>query len=267
MLWLIEYFYPSVSDCEPGIHATAIVSDEATLGKDVSIGAYSIVKKDVHIGDGSTIGPYCQIGANTTIGNNCRFVSQVTVMHNVTIGNNVILHPNVVVGADGYKYEQIDGKLTRIPQVGTVVIEDDVEVGACSCIDRATLSETRIGQGTKLDNLVQIGHNVVIGKNCLIISQVGIAGSTTIGDNCILAGQVGIADNVRIGDNAILGAKAGVNHDIPAGAHCLGSPAVPVKQFARMTAALKRLPDMTRSFNKMSSRVDQLIDRQDSGVE
>lgn len=266
VLWLMNYFYPEELP-EPCCDKTAIIGKNVTLGKGVYVGAHTIIADNVRIEDGTFIDPLCYIGNATRIGKNCRLFPRVVIMDKTHIGDNVIIHSGAVIGSDGYRYEVLDGVRTKIPQVGGIVIEDDVEIGANTCIDRAMLSFTRIGKGTKIDNLVHIAHNVTIGKNCLIIAQVGIAGSSTVGDNCILAGQVGIADNVHIGNNVMLGAKSGVHRDIPDGQAYLGIPAMPAKHFARVVAAWQKLPELILNWRKTASRVDQLIEHQDSPLE
>ncbi|MCX7765862.1 MAG: UDP-3-O-(3-hydroxymyristoyl)glucosamine N-acyltransferase, partial [Candidatus Sumerlaeia bacterium] len=265
-LWLINYFYTEGLPA-PGVDKTAQIGENVTLGKDVYIGAYTIVGNNVFIGDGTIIDAQCYLGDGTHIGNSCRIFPRVTIMDKTQIGNNVIIHSGAVIGSDGYRYEVLDGVRTKLPQVGYVIIEDDVEIGANTCIDRALLSATRIGRGTKIDNLVHIAHNVSVGRDCLIIAQVGIAGSSTIGDNCILAGQVGIADNVHIGNNVMLGAKSGVHRDITESGAYLGIPALPAKHFARVVAAMQKLPELLQQWRNLVGRVDQLIEHQDSPLE
>ncbi|MCD6384468.1 UDP-3-O-(3-hydroxymyristoyl)glucosamine N-acyltransferase [Candidatus Sumerlaeota bacterium] len=266
VLWLINYFYPEKLP-EAGVNETAIVGKNVSLGKDVSIGPYTVIGDDAVIGDSALIEAQCYIGNGVRIGKNCRIFPRVVIMDNTIIGDNVIIHSGAVIGSDGYKYEVLDGVRTKIPQIGRVVIEDNVEIGANTCIDRATFTETRIGRATKIDNLVHIAHNVSIGSNCLIIAQVGIAGSSVIGNNCVLAGQVGIADNIRIGNNVQLGAKTGVHRNIPDNQQMLGIPAMPAKQFARVIAALQKLPETSRNLHSLRNRVNQLIEQQESGIE
>lgn len=264
--FLFDTFYPSIRP-PAGVDATAILGKNVLLGKNVYIGPFCVVEDNVVIGDNTIVESQSSIGHEAMLGSNCYIHPHVVIMGDTLIGNNVIIHPGAVIGSDGYKYEQIDGKLTKIRQIGRVVIEDDVEIGANTCIDRATLSETRIGKGTKIDNLVHVAHNVTIGKNCLIIAQVGIAGSSSIGDNCILAGQVGIADNIKIGNNVLLGAQCGVHRNIPDNERCLGTPAIPAKQFARIAAAMQKLPEMSQHWNKLSSKVNELMKSQETGIE
>lgn len=266
VLWLINYFYPEELP-EAGVDDTAIIGKNVSLGKDVYIGPQTIIGDNAVIGDSTLIDAQCYIGNGARLGKNCRIFPRVVIMDKTIIGDNVIIHPGAVIGSDGYKYEVIDGVRTKIPQIGRVVIEDDVEIGANTCIDRATFTETRIGKSTKIDNLVHIAHNVSIGSNCLIIAQVGIAGSSVIGNNCILAGQVGVADNIKIGNNVQLGAKCGVHRNIPDNQQMLGIPAMPAKQFARVIAALQKLPETSRNLHSLHNRVNQLIEQQESGID
>jgi UDP-3-O-[3-hydroxymyristoyl] glucosamine N-acyltransferase len=178
-------------------------------------------------------------------------------MHNCIIGCRVILHPGVVIGADGFKYELIDGNLTKIPQVGRVVLEDDVELGANTCIDRASLCDTRVGRGVKIDNLCQLGHNVIVGQGSVMAAQVGIAGSTEIGEGCLLAGQAGLVDNIKIGNRAKIGAKAGVKNDVPEDVYYLGSPAMRARDFMRISADLNHLSDMRDRLRKLEKRLEE----------
>ena len=206
-----------------GVSPQAFVAKSAKLGNNVSIGAFVSIGEDVEIGDDTLIYPNVSIYDGSRIGKRC------------------ILHSGVVIGSDGYGFVQTAGRHQKIPQVGIVRIEDDVEIGSNSCVDRAALGETVIGEGTKIDNLVQIGHNVRIGKHCLIVAQVGIAGSTEIGDYVVFAGQSGAAGHLKIGDRAQIGACAAVFHDVPEGAKVAGNPAIPFREYARRDMMLKRL--------------------------
>ncbi|MDX1971904.1 MAG: UDP-3-O-(3-hydroxymyristoyl)glucosamine N-acyltransferase, partial [Candidatus Sumerlaeia bacterium] len=208
----------------------------------------------VTVGDQSRIEAHCVIGDYVQVGSNCLLYPNVTIYQDCRIGDRVILHSGAVIGADGFKYEFLNGRLTKIPQVGNVVLEAEVEVGANSTIDRAGFSETRIGSRTKIDNLVHIAHNCIIGSDCIIVGQTGIAGSTTLGRGVIVAGQVGIGDHTTIGDGAKIGAKAGLKGNFPAGAELLGSPAVPVDEFMKIYTASRRLP-------KMLQRLQPLLDQ------
>ena len=206
-----------------GISPLASIAPSARLGTNVAVGAFTSVGENVVIGDDTIV------------------YSNVSIYDGTQIGRRCILHSGVVIGADGYGFVTVGGKHRKIPQIGIVRIEDDVEIGSNSTVDRAALGETVIGEGTKIDNLVQIGHNVHIGKHCLIVSQVGISGSTELGDYVVVAGQAGLAGHLEIGDGAQIGGAAGVFHDVPAGVKVMGNPAVPFREFARRDVAIKRL--------------------------
>ena len=192
------------------IHPTAVISESATLGRNVSIGASCVIDEAARIGDNTTVGANCVIGKNVTIGQASLLYPNITVYENTVIGNKVIVHSGTVIGADGFGYIPKEGKIYKVPQMGNVVIEDDVEIGANSCVDRGTFTSTVVGRGTKIDNLVQISHNVKLGRNVIIAGQTGIAGSSTVGDNTMMGGNVGVADHVNVGSNVKIGAKTGV---------------------------------------------------------
>lgn len=228
----------------PGVHPTAVVAASARLGKDVSIQPHAVIEDRAVIGQRTVIGAGTYIGHESRIGADCRFYANVSLRERTVVGDRVILHSGVVLGADGFGYEAVNGIHKKIPQVGNVEIGDDVEIGANSAVDRGRFGRTRIGQGTKIDNLVQIGHNCVVGEHCIICGLVGIAGSTIIGNHVTLAGQVGVAGHLTIGDKSIIMAQAGVTKDVPAGSVMLGAPAVPHKEFKRMNAVIQRLPEI-----------------------
>lgn len=229
-----------------GIHPTVIIGEACEWGDEVAIASYVVLGNRVRLGHRVKIYPFCYIGDEVQIGDDCIVYPHVTVMARSVLGQRVILHSGVVIGADGYGYLQQDGTHHKIPQIGCVVLEDDVEIGANTTIDRATTGETRIGKGTKIDNLVQIGHNVQIGEHCLLVSQVGIAGSTTIGNHVVLAGQVGVKDHVQIGDHVVVGAQGGVSKSLPAGGVYWGTPAIPHREWLQILAHLYRLPELVQ---------------------
>lgn len=216
------------------------VHKSAKIGKNCEISANVVIDKDAEVGDGSYIAPSVYIGRGVKIGNNCRIGHGVTLTHCI-IGNNVLIHPGVRIGQDGFGFATIQGVHIKVPQIGRVIIEDNVEIGANSCIDRGAGPDTIIGMGTKIDNLVQIGHNVQIGKGCIIVAQVGVAGSTKLGDYVVLGGQVGIAGHLNIGSMVNIAAQSGVAQDLAPKEIVGGSPAVPIKQWHRQTIALKKL--------------------------
>jgi len=254
----LEIFYP-VSRPAPGVHPSAVLEEGVELGQEVSIGALTFVGRGAHIGDRSILFPQVFVGAGSQIGEDSILYPQVTVREGVRIGNRVIVHSGAVIGSDGFGYAKDgQGRYRKIPQVGGVMIEDEVEIGANVTIDRATLGDTRIGRGTKIDNLVQIAHNVQIGEDTIIISQVGIAGSTRVGNRVILAGQAGVVDHVQIGDDCIVGSQSGVAGDLEAGSVVLGSPAIPQHLFKRMAVSLPRVPEMLKSLRNLERRVQSL---------
>jgi UDP-3-O-[3-hydroxymyristoyl] glucosamine N-acyltransferase len=224
-----------------GLSPQASIAPSATIGENVAVGAFSVIGENAVVGDGVVIYPNVTIEADAVIGAGTILYPNVSVYHACRIGQRCIVHSGVVIGSDGYGFAQEGGRHHKIPQVGIVRIEDDVEIGAGTTIDRAALGETVIGEGTKIDNLVQIGHNVKIGKHCLLVSQVGIAGSTELGDYVVVAGQSGFAGHLKIGNRVQVAAKSAVLEDVAEGAKVMGIPAVPFREFARREAHLRRL--------------------------
>jgi UDP-3-O-[3-hydroxymyristoyl] glucosamine N-acyltransferase len=241
-----------------GIHPAAVVEKTAVIGKNVAIGPGAYISGNVTIGPETTISAGCIIGENTTIGSNCRLDGNVVVYHNCQIGDNCVILANTAIGSTGYGYKFIDGQHRRIPHNGGVVIEDCVDIGANCCVDRAKFGNTVIGAGTKIDNLVQIGHNCIIGKCCLLAGQVGLSGSCRLDDGAILAGQAGISDHVAIGAQSMIGGGAAVIHDVPAGKKVWGSPAIDFMDYARIYAVTKRLPQMAKQLKKVTRKVEKL---------
>jgi UDP-3-O-[3-hydroxymyristoyl] glucosamine N-acyltransferase len=236
---------------EPGVHATAIVSRGARIGAGSSIGAYAVIRNGAVLGERVRVGPCCVIGAGCTVGDDAILHDHVTLYPDVHLGARCILHSGVRVGVDGFGYAFIEGKHRKVPQVGTCVIGDDVEIGANSTIDRGSVGATEIGAGTKIDNLVHIAHNVRIGENCLIIAQVGIAGSTIVGNNVTLAGQAGINGHIHIGDGATVAAQAGAFGDVPPGEVYSGYPARPHRESLRALASAARLPQLIKRVEEL----------------
>lgn len=243
-----------------GVHGTASISPTARLGKDVSVGPFVVIGDHVVIGDRVVIQSGVHIGDGSSIGSDSVIYPNVSIYRETTIGERVILHSGVVVGSDGFGYVRDEKAHVKIPQVGGVTIEDDVEIGANSTIDRATMGQTVIKRGVKIDNLVQVGHNVVIGENTIVVAQVGLAGSTKIGRDVILAGQVGIADHIEIGDHVIVGAQAGVAKSIPSHQVVQGSPSMPQKDFLRSAILIPRLPQIKRIVDELVRRIKALED-------
>lgn len=254
---LINLFY--VEERKPfGVDKSAVIGENVKLGKDISIYPFVVVEDNVEIGDRVTIMPGGFIGRNSKINEDTIIYPNVSVRESTEIGKRVIIHSGTAIGGDGFGFLQENGKHIKIPQVGSVVIEDDVEIGSNVSIDRATLGKTIIKQGTKIDNLVQIGHNVIIGENNILVSQVGISGSCVIGDNVLLAGQVGIADHVRIGDNVIVGAKSGVGRDLKANSIVSGAPAYPHHKWRRTQVCLHKLPEFFKKLRKLEKKISKL---------
>jgi UDP-3-O-[3-hydroxymyristoyl] glucosamine N-acyltransferase len=224
-----------------GISPLASISPSATLGRDVNVGPFATIGDDVTLGDGVTIYQSVAIAPRCAIGDDTIVYPLVSIYEGTTIGRRCIVHSGVVVGSDGYGFATEGGRHHKVPQLGSVRIGDDVEIGSNTTIDRGTLGETVIGEGTKIDNLVQIGHGVKIGRHCLLVAQVGIAGSTELGDYVVVAGQSGFSGHLKIGDRVQVAAKSAVLDDVPDGAKVMGSPAMPFRDFARREAVLKRL--------------------------
>jgi UDP-3-O-[3-hydroxymyristoyl] glucosamine N-acyltransferase len=224
-----------------GISPKAVVAGSAKLGDNVTLGHFSVVGENVAVGNNVTIFQNVSVEAGSVIGDDCIIYPNVVIYDGTRIGNRCIIHSGVIIGSDGYGFATHGGKHHKIPQIGIVRIEDDVEIGAGTTIDRAALGETVIGEGTKIDNLVQIGHNVKVGKHCLLVSQVGIAGSTELGDYVAVAGQSGFSGHLKIGNRVQVAAKSAVLDDVPDDTKVMGSPAVPFTEFARRQAVVKKL--------------------------
>jgi UDP-3-O-[3-hydroxymyristoyl] glucosamine N-acyltransferase len=239
-----------------GVHATAVIGKGA-VAEGAAVGAHVYVGPHAVVGAGTQLHSGVHVGAHTKVGRNCVLWPNVVVRERVTIGDRVIIHPNATIGADGFGYLQRDGRHLKIPQIGTVVVEDDVEIGANSAIDRARSGETRIRRGTKIDNLVQIGHNCDIGEDCIIVGQCGISGSTMLGRYVVLGGQVGIVDHVRIGTGAQAGAQAGITHDVPDGQKVRGYPATEQHLFARQQVIIRRLPKMVEQLRELYGNLNR----------
>jgi UDP-3-O-[3-hydroxymyristoyl] glucosamine N-acyltransferase len=241
-----------------GVHEKASVAPGATLGAGVAVHPFACVGEGATIGDGCTLHPGVVVGARCTLGKNVTLHPHVVLYEGVALGDDVEVHAGTVLGADGFGYRMVDGRHEKVPQTGTVEVADKVEIGANCTIDRGTFGATIIGEGTKVDNLVMIGHNNKIGRHNLLCGQVGIAGSCTTGDYVVMAGQAGIKDHVEIGDRAVVGAKAGVHNTIPAGQQVLGAPAIPVREQRRIFQMTARLPEMHKQLRELLGRVARL---------
>jgi UDP-3-O-[3-hydroxymyristoyl] glucosamine N-acyltransferase len=254
-----EFFYEPVPAPPVGIHPSACVAESAQIGEGASVGANCTIADGVVIGANTVIQANCVIGYKTVIGEDCLIYPLVSTREFTEIGNRVIIHNGTVVGSDGFGYAvQKDGSRTKIPQIGRVVIDDDVEIGANVTIDRARFGKTRIGRGTKIDNLVQIAHNVVIGEHSVMCGQSGISGSTTIGSRVILAGQSGLAGHLEVGDGAIVGAQAGVMKDVPSRDFVMGSPAMSHLQAKKLIANTILLPKLKDRVKQLETRLAEL---------
>jgi UDP-3-O-[3-hydroxymyristoyl] glucosamine N-acyltransferase len=240
----------------PGVHPSAAVDPGAVFDASrVSIGPQAVVEAGVSIGPGTTIGASCFLGDGVVVGADCVLHPRVTVMRQCRLGDRVILHPGVVIGADGFGFEQVqDGRREKIAQVGTVVLDDDVEIGANTCIDRARFGQTRIGAGTKIDNLVQIAHNVVIGKNCVVAGQTGIAGSARLHDGVTIAAQVGIAGHIEIGTGVIITGQSGVAKSMFQPGVYMGDRAEPIRKMLRIMAAVHQLPELVQRLRALEKK-------------
>jgi UDP-3-O-[3-hydroxymyristoyl] glucosamine N-acyltransferase len=265
----------------PGVHPSAVVDPSATIGVNVSIGPFCWVGPKTTIGDHSRLVAHVSVGAEVTIGENVLFHAGVSIGDRCQIGSRVIVQSNAAIGGDGFAYvtpepgsvesaratgevRSFNNELVRVNSIGNVIIEDDVEIGACTCIDRGTLGETRVGRGSKLDNLVQVGHNVTIGTNCLIIAQVGLAGSSKVGHRAVVGGQAGLADHLTIGDDALVHPQAGITNHVPARSIVIGSPAEPKMRYLEQHLQIRRLPKIARQLQELKQQVAALTEKLNS---
>lgn len=242
-------FYPKPVP-QGGIHPSAVIHPEARIGEGTEVGAHAVIEAGAEIGRNCRISPFVLIGRQVVLGDDCVIHSHCSVTHAV-LGRGVVLHPGARIGQEGFGFTATpDGRFVTAPQLGSVLLGDGVEVGANSCVDRASLGETVLGPGTRIDNLVQVGHNVRTGRGCVLVAQVGVAGSTTLGDYVMAGGQAGLAGHLKIGSKARIGAQAGVMNDVPPGIEVVGSPAGPKKEAMRAMLVLKRLGSESRGAAK-----------------
>lgn len=261
VLKLLE-MYNAAKPRRTGISERASVSERATLGEECYVGDFAVVEQGAEIGRGCQIYPQVYVGAGVRIGEGTILYPGVKIYEGCCVGRNCILHAGAVIGADGFGFmPNAAGGFDKIPQLGNVVIEDDVEIGANTCIDRAKTDSTVICRGVKLDNLIQIGHNVRIGENTVSSAQTGIAGTSKVGSNCFLAGQVGIADHVTIGDRVKVGSKSGIDKNVPDDEIRFGYPALPGMQYHRSAAVFKTLPDLVRQVRELQKEIEELKNR------
>lgn len=254
---ILDYFAPKILEV-PGIHPTAVIGKGVTLGKNVTVGAYAVVEDDVVVGIDVTVGPQCVVGRASVIGDGSQLKFHTVIHHDCVIGRHVIIHSGTVIGSDGFGYVTDKGIHHKVPQIGRVVVGDHVEIGANCAIDRGTVGDTVIGEGSKLDNLVHIAHNVKLGKGCLVTGLVGIAGSTRVGDYVAFGGQSGVAEHVEVGDHAKLAAKAGVTKSLPGHKTYAGMPAREISEKNRMDALVRRLPELVRKVKELQSRMSEM---------
>lgn len=250
--------YESMTQKRTGIHPLACVSETATLGEGVYVGPFAYVGEGVSIGNGTQIYAHVVLEENTTVGDNCTIYPNVSVYKECRIGNGVILHSGCVIGADGFGFAPAADGYEKIPQIGIVTIEDNVEIGANACVDRSTMGSTYVRRGVKIDNLVQIAHNVEVGAHTVMSAQVGVAGSTKIGEWCMFAGQVGMAGHLTLPDRTTAGAQAGIHTSRTGGVPLMGTPAIDARTFARSSAVFKNLPDLREEVRNLRKEIEQL---------
>ena len=257
---LLNLFHPPAA-LVPGVHRTAVVAPDAHVDPTASVGAHAVIEPRARIGARVRVSPLVYVGAGVEIGEDSSVGAHVALLDGVRLGRRVVVHPGAVLGADGFGFAFDGTEHRKIPQTGGVVVEDDVEIGANTTIDRATFGDTIVRRGTKIDNLVQIGHNVEVGAHSILVAQVGVSGSSRLGRGVVLAGQVGVADHVTIGDGTLVGAQAGVPADLEAGGKFLGTPARPMLEAKRIMAAESRLPELLRRVRALERALAKLTGR------
>jgi UDP-3-O-[3-hydroxymyristoyl] glucosamine N-acyltransferase len=262
---LLAHFHPEERDT-PEIHPTAVLGRGVRLGREVAIGPYAVLEEEVVVGDGARIGAHACVGKGSVIGAGALLHPHVVLYPRTVIGERVILHAGVRLGVDGFGYVFHEGEHRKVPQVGSCTIGDDVEIGANSCIDRGSIGRTEVGAGTKLDNLVHLGHNVRVGSKAIVVAQVGVAGSTRIGDGAMLGGQAGLVGHLEIAPGARIGAQAGVIGDVSAGEPVVGFPARPRGQYLRGMTQMFKLPELVRQVRTLEARLDELERASGSGA-
>jgi len=241
-----------------GIDPLAYIAPTAKIGENVYIAPFACVGDNAEIGDNTSLHPHATVGSGAKIGHDCILYPNVTVYHDCRVGNHCILHAGSVIGADGFGFAPSPEGYEKIPQIGIVVLEDNVEIGANTCIDRATMGATIIRKGVKLDNLIQIAHNVEVGSHTVMASQVGIAGSTKVGEWCMFGGQVGVAGHIKVGNKVNMGAQSGVHSSIKDGEALIGTPPMPLKSYFKSSAVFRKLPDMYLELNSLKKEIEEL---------
>lgn len=254
---LLDLFTPK-PDIKPGIHPQAVLGVNVKLGTGVAVMAHAVIDDNAQIGNNTIIYPHTYIGRDCAVGNDTLIYPNVTIRENCHIGSRVIIQSGAVIGSDGFGFVTTGGRHQKVPQVGNVIIEDDVEIGANTCLDRATTGSTIVKKGTKIDNLVHLAHNVIVGENCFFVAQTGIAGSTKIGNNVTFAGQSGSNGHITIGDNCVFAARTAPINDVPANSFCAGFPARPHKEWLRSEAAVGRLPELIKKIRDLEQRLAKL---------
>lgn len=253
--------YEASKPKKTGVAPQAYIAPSAKLGNNCYVGPFAYVGEGAEIGDGCEIYPHAVVGDNVKVGSNCIFYPNTTIYQGCKIGNNVTIHAGSVIGADGFGFAPGANGYDKIPQIGIVVIEDNVEIGANTCVDRSTMGATVIHKGVKLDNLVQVAHNVEIGENTVMSAQVGIAGSTKVGSWCMFGGQVGLAGHITIGDKTFLGAQSGVPGSLKGGEELIGTPPMNPRQYFKSQAIFRRLPDMYKDLNDAKKKIEELNEK------
>ncbi len=260
---LLAQFYPH-GHGPVGVSELAYVARDVTLGDDVSVRPFAYISPGAHIGARTVIYPGVYVGPKVTIGEDCVLYPNVTLMRDTVLGERCVIHAGTVVGGDGFGYLQREGRNVKIPQTGGVVIEDDVEIGACAAIDRGTTGNTVIGRGTKIDNLVQVAHNVVIGEHSVITAQVGVAGSARLGDHVMIGGQSAVSDHINVAPGTMLSGRAGVISDIEKGGIYSGIPVLPHRDWLKSSALFARLPEMQKRIAELERKIEELTKEQSS---
>ena len=253
---IAEFFAPTLEI--QGIHPSAVIDPTARLDAEVAVGACAVIGPDVHLGARTRVGPGCYLGRGVALGTDCLIEANVTILADSRLGSRCIIHAGSVIGGDGFGFRWDGQRHRKIPQLGRVEIEDDVELGCNCCVDRATLGVTRVRRGTKVDNLVQIAHNTDIGEHVILVSQSGVAGSSTLGAGVVVAGQVAISDHIEVGAGARIGGQSGVTKAVPPGATVFGTPARPMKDSLRELAALAQLPALLKDFRRQERELAEL---------
>ncbi|MCM2264976.1 MAG: UDP-3-O-(3-hydroxymyristoyl)glucosamine N-acyltransferase [Desulfuromonadales bacterium] len=263
---ILAYFHPAPR-LPHGAHAAATVDPTAVIAPTASISAGCVVGAGARVGHGSVLHANVTVYPHAEIGSNCQVHSGVVIREGCVIGDRVILQPNAVIGSDGFGFAPDGQRYEKIPQVGRVIVEDDVEIGACSCIDRGTLDDTRIGRGTKVDNLVQVAHNVQVGEDCILVAQTGIAGSSNIGRHCTFGGQTATAGHVTVGDFVTIAARGGVTNNVESNQVMAGFPLMPHREWLKMAMTMTHLPEMRRELQQLRQRLLELENRNDKDQE